>query len=407
MKNFENIIIGGGISGIVLHNNFKNSLLIEKNKHIGGLCYTYEIDDFKFDITGHYLHLLNNIKHTIEEQINFEMYKIKKYTKIYTNNKFIDFPFQTNFHSLNKKIINECIKGFINRDKNIKPNNFYNWILKYYGQGIGKYFMFPYNEKLWTYNLKRMNTDWIGEFIPNINEKDILYGNKNKKSYNSYFYYPKKGGFKNIIKVKNKRNIHLNEELIKIDIKKRIIYTNKDKYKYENLFSTIPLKELIKIIYKKESKLKFSSVYNINLGVKGSINNKSHWIYIPEKKFTFYRIGIPSNVNKNNAPNGYYSLSIEIGYRNKIKYDYNDLLNMLKQIGLVKNKKDIVVKQENNIKYGYVFYDKNREQIVNNYIDILLEYDIFTTGRYGKWHYSFVAKDIMDALLLSEIVSKR
>ncbi len=401
-KNKKNtIILGAGVSGLTA-GNILNCPIIEKTDSIGGLCRTYREKGFQFDSTGHYLHISEEHEKTIKQNINTNLMKVKKKSGIAINDKIIDYPFQSNFHNAGKQIKDDCINGYLNRNKNLDVKNFKDWILKYYGAGIGKYFMFPYNEKLWQYDLNEMTTDWMGDFIPIFTNEDIIRGNNNNNSYNSYFYYPENGGFDNILYNKYINNIYFNENAVKIDLEKKILLTDKGTYNYDNLISTIPLKELIIMIHDEENDLDYTSVYNINLGIKGKCPIDYHWLYFPEKEIPFYRVGVPTNVNNKMSPNDTYSLSIEIAYKGNSSIDLKKIISALKKYNLIKSSKDIIIRKDIDIKYAYVIYNHRRNQILHNYLNDLEKHNIFCTGRYGKWHYSFVSQDIMDAYGLVE-----
>jgi len=396
------VILGAGVSGLTLKKQIPEAIIIEKNHFAGGLCHTFRYNDFYFDCTGHYLHSERN---KLLNQ-NAKMKKIKRNSKIYIENKYIDYPFQTHFHSLKKNIVKECIKGFMEREEKIKVRSIYDWVMKYYGKGIGNHFMFPYNEKLWRKPVDNLNADWMGSFIPKISNRDILHGGKTEVGYNSFFYYPKSPGFDNILKF-NENEINLEEKAIKIDIQKKILYTNKNKYKYDVLASTIPPIELMKLTGHKVKGLEFTSVYNINLAVKGEKPENFHWVYVPEKKHQFYRVGIPSNVNELMCPKGYYLLSVEISYRNMKNIDYENVFESLKSMKLLKNRKEIVMRFDIDIKYGYVLYNNIRKKLVKSSMHFLNENNIYSIGRYGQWRYSYVSSDILNAERTSEIIKEK
>jgi len=402
----NNIILGAGISGITSEKILKCKV-IEQADHIGGLCSTVSEEGFKFDYTGHYLHISKEYERIVKKIIQKNTMKINKKAGIAINNRLIDFPFQTNFHFAGDAIRDACMEGYLNRRKQMNVDSFKDWILKHYGEGIAKYFMLPYNEKLWQCNLDEMTVEWLGKFIPEFTDEEIKTGNFSSHSYNDVFYYPKRGGFEYLLPNINSVNLSLNETVMKIDVKDRVVFTDKYKYKYSSLISTIPLKELMIILNGKEEHLKYSSVYNINLGIKGKAPVDFHWLYFPEKDVPFYRVGFPSNVNRKMAPKDFYSLSLEIGYNIEKNINFEIVLNSLKRYGLIKRDNDIVFKKDIDIKYGYVIYDKQRREVVNKYIDDLEKNGIFCTGRYGKWHYSFVAQDIIDASELAENIQKR
>lgn len=397
----KTLILGGGVSGLTMAHLLKNALVIEKNPFTGGLCHSFKMDGFTFDCTGHYLHADEKSFKRIEKYISNELLKVKRNASIFIEGKYIEYPFQSHFHSLRKRTVEECIEGYETRDAGSKASSFYDWIMKYYGSGIAHHFMLPYNEKMWKTDARKMTAEWTGRFIPSFTEREIMKGGKSSVGYNSYFYYPKEPGFENIFRFQN-NSVVLNEKAVRIDARKKLLITNKNEYKYEKIISTIPLPETLKLAGLYEKRLRYSSVYNINLAVEGDAPCKWHWAYFPEKEIPFYRVGIPSNVNHRAALKGSYILSIEAAYRGRKHFEYKEILSSLKRCGLLKSEKLIKLRFDLDIKYGYTVYDRDYALMREKYISSLNEFGILTTGRYGAWKYSFAARDIADAIELAE-----
>ena len=113
-------------------------------------------------------------------------------------------------------------------------------------------------------------------------------------------------------------------------------------------------------------KLICSSVRCVNIGIisrKGipaALKNR-HWIYIPEKDFPIYRIGIYSNVNKKAAPKNGYSFYVEFSSNNgKYKNSENVITNM-KKAGFIREEDEIASINVIDMPYAYVIFDKNRK----------------------------------------------
>lgn len=419
------VILGAGFTGLstayhLEQNNFYDFKIFDKENKAGGLLRSFKQDGFTFDFTGHLLHIKNpefyNFLNSIAGIKNF--IKKERNSFIYTNQKFIPYPFQSNLYNLPKEIKIECIKGYINRKKNIQNvSNFYQWVLKYFGKGIGKHFFFPYNKKLLSYNLKKITPSWTGRFVPQVNLDLILNSAfKNKKQnigYNSSFYYPIKDGIEfliNKLEKKIKTKIQQNHKAINIDPKNKIIlFENGHTEKYEKLITTIPLNILLSNLKEKSNtnlknisnKLICNSVININLGFHRDIDNEKHWIYFPEKNYPFYRIGFWHNINKNSAPKNHSSIYTEISYiQNKVtKKQINKLLNIkienhLKLLSI--DEKKIITKKTLHIDNAYVIYDLWREKNIKKIHKLLNNLNIFSVGRYGEWKYSSMEEAFFD-----------
>jgi len=178
--------------------------------------------------------------------------KIDRNAAIYAKNKFIPYPFQANLYYLDDKTKKECVNGILKR-KDVKISAsmpFLRWSEAMFGQGITKYFMKPYNRKLWDYDLNKMTTEWTGEFVPKPDAEIIVKAaySKNKKrydGYNSVFYYPKVNGCGALIDGLTKEvKVNLNSKTQKIDIQNKIILCSSGKtYKYNRIVSTQALPE--------------------------------------------------------------------------------------------------------------------------------------------------------------------
>jgi len=417
-------ILGAGLAGLsaaYFLGKHREYDIYEKDFVPGGLCKTIRKKGFMFDLTGHLLHLHNPLtKKIILRLLKGNIVKIKKNAWIYSNGVYTKYPFQSNTYGLPTKEIEECLIGLIQAQMNPAryAKNFEEWIYNNFGKGVAKYFLVPYNEKLFRTPVHKITTDWISKYIPTPHIKDMIIGALEQKnttsSYNDVFYYPKKGGINALVEafVKKVKNITYNKEANKIDTKNKIIYfKDGSKEKYDSLVATIPLPELLnliqdlpKLIKKLAKKLESVSVYNINFGVKGKNKSDKHWIYFPEKQFPFYRVGFQSNFSKYCVPKNCYSIYTEISYSKNKPLNKRKVLgeveSILREIGLIDKSHKIVTVNINDIKYAYVRYDKYRNKSLNKIKKYLEQHNIFSIGRFGSWEYSEIESAILESMNL-------
>jgi protoporphyrinogen oxidase len=419
------VILGAGLTGLnaAYHfeqQNFFDFKIFEKESSSGGLLRSFKQDGFTFDFTGHLLHINNsefyNFLNETADINNF--FSQQRKSCIYTNNRFINYPFQQNLYNLPEQIKFECIKGYINRKKIKRHKSFYDWVLKYFGSGIGKHFFFPYNKKLLSFDLKQITPSWTGRFVPQVNLDNILNSalspnNQSLIGYNSSFYYPKHGGIQFLIdKLENKikSKIHKNYNAIKINLKNKTIYfENGQIEKFEKLITTIPLNELLNNIEetsnlnltKNHSNLICNSVINFNLGFNINIEKEKHWLYYPEKKHPFYRIGFWNNICKTSTPKNKSAIYGEVSFikRDKTNKQINNLTeksinNFMKTFGISEN--SISTKKILNLPYAYVIYNFWREKNLKKIHNQLNNNSIFSVGRYGEWKYSSMQEAFLD-----------
>jgi len=433
------VILGAGLTGLSAAYHFEKKRfydikIFEKESVCGGLCRSIKHDGFTFDFTGHLIHCKDTYSKNLIEKIlpSETRNKIGRNSFVFTHNKFVPYPFQMNLLGLPDQIIAECICGFAKRKHQIKnPENFYQWALKYFGAGIAKHFLFPYNDKILKFNLKKIHPSWTGNFVPKTTIKDLFEGLRDSKTkdtvgYNHHFYYPKKGGIQFFIdnfRKQIKSKVDKNYVAKKINFReKTVIFENGHKENFEILITTIPLNNFLKMsiepsnlnLKKVHSKLFCNSVINFNVGFKPENFSDKHWIYIPEKKYDFYRIGFWNNFSQNMAPKNCSSFYGELSYlkRDNKKLEIKNLRTQTEKsidqiCDFLKIKKSSIVTQKIlHLPNAYVIYDLWREKNLNKIHRTLNQNSIYSVGRYGEWKYSSMQDAIIDGKNVVETILK-
>jgi protoporphyrinogen oxidase len=421
----KNVVLGAGISGLsasrVLMNNKQKPLFLDKNSKSGGLTQSFTVDGYTFDYTGHFLHLA---KHkTVEDLTNKKNPSWKKYNRnalCYVNEYFTNAPFQYNLSDLPKSMSDLCYEGFINKDT--KDNelsvkkDLNTYFKSNFGEPISEIFLKPYNEKLFATDLSNLSVDSISRFFPGPDEKKIIDGlrkknNKTQVAYNSSFFYPTSGGIQHLVNDLDSGVNLVRFNLDEISIEDKLI-KSKDGLviKYDRLFSSIPLNILLNAVNNLPSeliaaakKLEFNKVVCVQIGVTGKLDKKiadAHWVYVPDKKIPFFRIGCYSNVAKNMSPDGGHSLYAEVSISSNQKFDINliqkDVINCLDDLNWI-NKNNIITSITHVINPGYVHFNHYWKESRTKLINYLEAHSITTLGRYGRWDYVSMEDVILDS----------
>ena len=423
----KNLIIGAGVTGLSMAYHLQKSgkkdfAVLERAAGPGGLCSSVNYKNFTFDYSGHVIHARNAYTRALlKKLLGKNLLSAERKAFVYLQNTFVPYPFQTNLAYLKPEIAAECADAFLAAQRHKKNNfkNFADWALSSYGAGIYKYFMRPYNEKLWRAKADNLTCAWCADFIPRTSAGAIIKGARSKTAavygYNANFIYPKTGGIGALARALAEKieNIFYNAEVKKIDAVKKTAYTDKGVFEYENLINTSPLKTFVpscaglkKNIYALAEKLKNNKVFVLNLGVNRAIKNIS-WVYFPEAKFKFYRAGAQSAFSPAVAPKGCGALYIEISAAGgSEKPDFKtlekEIISALKEAGILKKEDKILAALWLELSPAYVTYDAARETAVPQIISALKENNIYAAGRYGAWEYSFMEKNILDGKRLAE-----
>jgi UDP-galactopyranose mutase len=417
-------ILGAGLSGLSaawhLQRRGIDCQVFEKESKVGGLCRSKRIAGFTFDYDGHLLHFrhpytFNLIKGLLGENL----IEHKRSAWVYVYGKFIRYPFQANLYGLPHSIIKDCLLGFIQANKNgrlkqQKKLNFLDWINKTFGKGIARYFMIPYNTKFWTLPPERLTCEWLNGLIPVPSLSQIIEGtveeSQGQLGYNARFWYPKKGGINQLplALASQIRNLYTNRGVAEINLaKKEIKLTSGERESYEFLISTIPLPQLPHLIkgLPKEiasllKKLRWNSIFNLNLGIEKKDYFGRHWIYFPQEDISFFRIGFFHNFSSYLAPLHKSSLYIEASYSKDKPIDKSTAIlrikKDLKRVGILTHRDRICVQDTNEIEYAYPIYDSSYSLTREKILKFLLKNNIISCGRYGSWRYMSMEESILD-----------
>jgi len=431
MKKIKHLILGGGITGLSLAYNLKGQecAIYEMENRVGGMCRTENVAGFLFDYGEHFIRVDDKyVKRLIRKLLEGNLNSQNLNAAIHLKGQLINYPFQTNLYGLPPDIIKKCLVGYVkawckrmrNREE---TSNFEQWIYATFGDGIAKYFMIPYNEKIWTMHPCYMTTDWFfsESIVPKASLEQVIEGAFKKRSTEKKVrWYPLRGGIEALAQsfLRFIRNVNLNKKAIGVNsLRKKIAFDDGEVVHYQYLFNTIPLPELIGLIIdvpsdvkKAADDLKYNSVLCVNLGVARTDLSDRHWIYFPEKKYVFARAYFLSNFSPYTAPKGTSSVSAMITYAkwkpvNKKKI-VKRVLHDLEEANILKHDDKILASSILDIKYGFNIYTHDRARNVETIKRYLLANNIYTLGRYGSWEYSGIEHSILNSKKFVESFKK-
>jgi protoporphyrinogen oxidase len=411
-KKVKTLIIGGGISGLSTASFLNDDyLILEKESEVGGYCKTTIRNGFVWDYSGHFFHFNDEkIKNYMIEKIDCEVVEVKKNTKIFYKNNYIDFPFQYNIHQLETNEFIDCLYDLYKK-KETNSTTFKSFVKSTLGESISNKFIIPYNEKLYACDLDKLDYDSMGRFFPKlIDFNQIMENIKSKNvitSYNDTFIYPKNGTYefiKSILKRVDTDKIKLKTKVNNIDLDKKILHTENEKYEFENLVNTIPFNHFSKLCGQNHQDLSYNKVVVFNLGFDSSTSNKNHWVYYPGDEI-FYRVGFYNNILSQEK----LSLYVEIGMNHEKEINEKDLLNQilidLKSVGVIETHK-LIDYQMIVMSPAYVHINQKSKKIFKDWCDEYNKENIFSIGRYGSWTYCSIEDNIIEGKKTAELINK-
>lgn len=442
-QSFGSIVIGGGPTGLsAAYHLGADNLLLEREQTVGGWCRSIKEGGFTFDHAGHIMfsndpYVLELYDKLLGDNQHWQMREAWVYSKeVYTR-----YPFQGALYGLPPDVIKECIMGAIEArygENDAAPacastpvedccadgsaevakaspaaraagtESFEEFIYKVWGKGIAKHFAIPYNRKLWTVPLSEMETSWLGGRVPLPDLSEIIEGAlrpvPRPMGPNARFGYPRRGGFQALMNgflplIRGK--LELNAEVAQVLPEEHVVtLADGRRFTYDNLVSTMPLPELVKLIGQSAPPevreaargLRHISIRCVNIGIARSDVTDKHWIYYPEDSI-FHRIFVQGNASPEcNAPGG-FGFTCEISYSpwKPLPLDGQALIERCIadaiRVGFMRPDDKVLVANQVDMPVAYVVYDQQRARNVAIVREWLAQHDILLAGRYSEWEY--------------------
>jgi protoporphyrinogen oxidase len=416
------LIVGGGLAGLSCARECGSGfLLVEAEDRLGGLVRTDSVDGFSFDWTGHWLHLRDaEIRKLVEERwLGGNLITVERRARIFSEGRWTDFPYQHHLYGLPASTVAECLIGFVRattgeegRALRERPlRNALEFVQRHLGEGFAKYFLVPYNEKLYATRCEDLSPEWGGRFIPRPSLDEVVRGAlglpQPGAGYNATFVYPREGGIealaRGIARDVSGGEVRLRCAVGSIDVAAhRARLADGEEIEYERAVITVPLSAMARLlrgppeVVDAARRLRAISVTTVEIGADDRGGERFHWAYFPEPRFRFYRIGSPSEVNPSLAPRGTRSFAVEFSHRGPIDPAplVEHALAGLEELGLA-DRAGVKLARARTIPVAYVLFDHDHAAARAIVIEHLRAHGALVAGRYGNWEYSSMEDAIL------------
>lgn len=413
-------IIGAGPTGLGAARRLselgeKSFVVLEKNSWPGGLASSFtDNQGFTWDIGGHVV--FSHYKYydrLLDELLKDEYIEHLRESWVRAVKTWVPYPFQNNIRYLPNQEKWECVRGLLPGERvESTPRNFSEWIDNIFGKGIAKYFMQPYNYKVWATRPENMSYSWIGERVSVIDLRSVLKNillEQDQLSWgpNNKFRFPLKGGtgiiYRRLADTVSD-HIKYNTRVVSIDqANKKIIDSEGNAYQYDHLLSSAPIDILTKNwltsppvkLINAASNLKHNSVVVAGIGLSTSKPDSRCWMYFPEDDSPFYRVTNFHNYSPNNTPvpGQGRALMCEVSYSRDKVVDSSQIMAEVED-GLVNttmisedDRKNIISRWAINVNYGYPIPCLQRDEALQVLQPALESMNIYSRGRFGGWKY--------------------
>lgn len=425
----ENIIIGGGVTGLAagLTSGVK---IYEAEKVPGGICSSYYIrpgdkkpevtppedqEVYRFEIGGG--HWIFGGKPKVLDFVK-SLTPVSEYARkssVYFQNMelYVPYPIQNNLRYLGKDMANKVLEEIKNSTGMI-PNTMEQWLEKSFGKTLVKIFFGPFHELytagLWT---KIAPQDAYKSPVNIEAVKKGAFGDKTEVvGYNIKYLYPSEGLNALAGKMAVKCNISYDKKVEEIDLnKKEILFSDGSGDRYYRLLSTLPLNKALDYsgLTVDEDRDDYTSVLVLNIGAaRGDKCPDDHWIYVPDSKSKFHRVGFYSNVDSSFLPLSSrkdmdrVSIYVERAFPNGKKPSDIEINSYSKSvIDELKDWKfidEVETIHPTWIEVAYTWSKPGSNWRIKA-LELLANQNIIQVGRYGRWKFQGIAESVEDGFM--------
>lgn len=424
------LILGAGPMGLgaayrLQELGFENFTVIEGCSCPGGLASSH-VDEkgFTWDVGGHvqFSHY-SYYDDLLDRALGQDWLHHERESWVWIKGLFVPYPFQNNIHRLDAESRDRALAGLeqaaVNRGGGKKTENFKEWILQTFGEGIADLFLCPYNFKVWGYPLETMGIGWMANRVaaPDVERvRQNVRENRDDVSWgpNKTFRFPLRGGtgaiWQGVANLIKPERFLFGHKVHQVDLKARQVLLGDGRWlKYGALITSVPLDVLCRMcegleprVCQAGASMVHSSVHILGVGLKGEQPDtlrKKCWMYFPEGNSPYYRVTVFSNYSPYHVPeqDGHWSLMAEVCESPFKRVNAEDLkawtLQALRQDGLLPDKTEVVSFWHRREEYGYPTPFLVRDELLACVLPELERHEVYSRGRFGAWKYEVANQD--------------
>ncbi|ACK68797.1 Protoporphyrinogen oxidase-like protein [Gloeothece citriformis PCC 7424] len=424
----SNYILGGGMTG--LSAGIASGLpIFEAVEAPGGICSSYYVrpgerehlmkepedgEVYHFEIGGgHWIFGGDpTVLHFINSLTPVNTYARRSSVYFHEKNIYVPYPLQNHLRYLDQSLAAKALAEMATPRAPFSTME--QWMEQSFGPSLCELFFYPFHE-LYTAGLYKKIAPQDAYKSP-VNLSSAIQGALNEAppvGYNVTFVYPNEGLNTLAQRMAERCDVRYGKRAAKIDVQDKTIYfTDGSAVSYNTLISTLPLNTMLDItgLEVDVAPDPYTSVLVLNIGAeKGDLCPEDHWLYNPDAKSGFHRVGFYSNVaplflpKSSQSKGDRVSIYVERAFVGGTKPSEQEVAQYC----------DAVVKELQS--WGYI---KEAEVVDPTWIEvaytwsypgskwkpkalqILEDHDIYQIGRYGRWIFQGIADSLKDGFFV-------
>jgi protoporphyrinogen oxidase len=421
------LILGGGMTGLAA--GFASHWpVFEAEKTAGGICSSYHVrpnsahrlgtapedgEAYRFEIGGgHWIFGGDPVLTRFLRSLT----PVKSYPRVSSvffpeSNLYVPYPLQNHLSYLPQELRARALTEMLISSKR-NATTMADSLEESFGKTLTKMFFGPFHE-LYTAGL------WT-RIAPQDSYKTPVdpalairgaYEHTPAVGYNATFLYPERGLNSLALQLAQQCDIHYDKQVIRVDPRgKEVAFSDGSTINYGSLISTLPLNKMLALadLRPEEETDPHTSVLVLNLGAtRGTKCPPDHWIYLPNTRAGFHRVGFYDNVDPSFLPrssqgsNERVSIYVERAYlggqkptTTEIRAYADAVVRELQDWEFIKHA-EVVDPTWIDVAYTWSWPGSRWR---SNALKQLEENDIVMMGRYAKWSFQGIADSIRDGL---------
>lgn len=426
------VVVGTGFAGFGAGHRLdaagRRYVVLDKNPYLGGHTASYvQPDGWVFDDGPHVSFTKDErVQAILADAVDGAFESVPIGLDNYWQGHRFTHPAQVNLHGLPTELVVRILVDFVAAREIADPEitNYEQWCRAAFGDTFAETFPMTYGRKYHTTEMANLTTDWLGPRMYRPDLAEVLRGALAESPirdlhYVTHFRYPSYGGYASYLrKWAAGADVRLSAPVAAVDPAAReVVLEDGTKLGYARLISSMPLPELIPrlvgappVVTEAASRLAFTSVVMVNLGVSRPDSGDAHITYVYDEDLVFSRLSYPHRLSPHTVPEGAGAIQAEIYFSDKYKPMPADVsafpgqvIRDLVRMGKLRDDDRVLFQEVRTVRYGNVIYDHERAdalKIVHGHLD---ELGIHYCGRYGDWNHEWTD----EAFLSGETAAQR
>ncbi len=252
LKNKKVIIIGAGPAGLTAAYELSKekicSIVLEKEKVVGGISKTVKYKDYYFDLGGHrFFTKIKDVEEIWKDVLGNDLLHRKRLSRIYYNKRFFNYPLRPLNALMGLGLWNTALILGSYLKTHLFPSKdevtFEQWVSNRFGKRLYQIFFKTYTEKVWGIPCSDIGAEWAAQRIMGLSlVKAIKHAMIKPKSNNkddviktliNSFDYPKFGP--GLMYNTMSKNILNNGSRVQLESEVNTVFWNNNLRKIESL----------------------------------------------------------------------------------------------------------------------------------------------------------------------------